>query len=113
MPLTDIEWTTCWMAMRYAKGRSSIASIMLAGDIVKEYWSRFTDLQRSMLAKEDDNHVHPAWKKFFAALNPETVTIQGKEIRIFKANGRAYPFEEYLKNPHMEVYFDDSYCSDE
>lgn len=79
-PLTDIEWDTCWMAIRYACGRKTIASAMLPRDLIDAYYDRWTDGQKEMIAKDlrthlefhecfgDKNIDHPEWMRFLNLL---------------------------------------------
>lgn len=43
--LSNIEWTTCWMSIRYALGRRSAASASLPVDLLAAYYDRWTSDQ--------------------------------------------------------------------
>lgn len=90
-PLTDIEWDTCWMAIRYACGRKTIASAMLPRDLIDAYYHRWTDSQKQLIAKDlrsyletheyfgSKNIDHPEWMHFLMLLenkNEESWTEQ-------------------------------------
>lgn len=79
-PLSSIEWDTCWMAIRYACGRQTIASAMLPRDLIDAYYDRWTDGQKQMIAKDLRNYLetheyfgsknidHPEWMRFLHIL---------------------------------------------
>lgn len=119
-PLSDIEWTTCWMAIRYALGGQTIATGMLPAEIIRAYYKRFTPLQIEKLVRELNNYKqtwgtfghkdidNPHWQKFLSALNKaeheEVELINGDKCTIFKVNGRMYPLHLYISNPFQEYY---------
>lgn len=119
-PLSEIEWTTCWMAIRYACPRQTIASATLPSDLIKAYWNRWTVGQKKMIAQDlkrfletessfgNKNIDEPIWNKFLSACdidNHETVElIDGTSCVVFEANDRYYPLDEYVKKPHAEIY---------
>lgn len=123
-PLTDIEWTTLWMAMRYAMGRETIAASTLPGEIAQVYYHRLTEQQRRQLVEEIDRHEEeyaryhgessrvfgdpvidaPHWRRFRAALDTERhqvlslPSIEGS-ITAFECDGDFYSLHLYLRNP--------------
>lgn len=115
--LSDIEWTTCWMAIRYATGRRSISASMLPMDLVQAYWHRWTDLQKKQIVEDlqkefeglgDEAFGDYSWLKFWKALDETrhivVETLDGKTHAVFEINGRLYPISEYISNPHQEIY---------
>lgn len=119
--LTDLEWTTCWMAIRYAMNRQTIAASTLPEDIIKAYYHKFTDGQKEIILRDleenDENEDgfgdpkvdRPTWLKFWGALNKdvhyEVDLIDGtKGVVVFEVNGRLYPLEQYIGAPHAEIY---------
>lgn len=83
-PLSEVEWDTCWMAVRYAMGRMTIASATLPRQLLRAYHERFSDNQKSLLVKDLreylDSHEcfgmreidHPEWAKFMLTLDEST-----------------------------------------
>jgi hypothetical protein len=130
--LTDLEWDTCWMAIRYAMNRQTIASSTLPHQLIESYYNRWTDSQKRMIAKDlsdnesdvlrwsDGKHKafghstidRPQWLKFWSACDIDNhVNIElpnGQTVAAFKANDRIYPLKEYIENPHREIYVLDS-----
>lgn len=114
-PLTDIEWDTCWMAIRYAMGRMTISSATLPRDLCAAYFDRWSDNQKKAIVRDlrqhlqdvarwngessaffgDKNIDHPEWMKFLLTLDSachcRVVDDEGKEHIAIKFNGRYYP----------------------
>lgn len=129
-PLSNVEWDTCWMAVRYAIGRQSIACTMLPRDLIKEYWYRWSIHQKQMLVKEveryeeeskrlydksysswvENNIDRPVWIKFMNALDEHNHKMaklkDGTEYRVFFVGEITYTLDDYIKNPYSEVYID-------
>lgn len=123
--LTDIEWTTCWMAIRYAMNRQSIASATLPADLVKEYWYRWSDYQKEMIVNDlksnyednsfgrkpfgNENIDKPNWMKFWKACDTKNhftaIGIDDISYTVFETNGRIYPLKSYINEPHNEIFF--------
>ena len=124
-PLTDCEWTTCWMAYRYSMNSQTIATSTLPGLLITTYWHRWSDNQKRMIARDlksnekeysdrnkkafgDETIDRPTWLKFMAACdidNHYTVRCKdGNEYVVFEANGRKYPLTKYIKNPCYEIW---------
>lgn len=129
-PLTDIEWETCWMAIRYAMNRQTIASSLLPYMLIQAYWTRWTDDQKRTIYRDlksnEDYYTslksagesafgnkdidRPIWLKFMEACNIDNHWWYGYEDRqvlVFQANNRLYPLEEYIKNPANEIFIDE------
>ncbi len=120
IPITDHEWLLIWGSLRYFCGRMSIQSACYPAMLVEHYYARMDDGQRIDLAKEIQRVLdeaggighrdidEPIWERLKGALNVSlhrTVTlIDGSECRIFEANGRIYPLDEYLAEPWVEMY---------
>jgi len=118
--LTEIEWTTCWMSIRYAMNRQTISSYMLPSDLIVAYWNRWTDFQKEQIALDlskeqnsfgDSQIDKTSWSKFWKACdtkNHKIVKLIDKtECIIFEANGRKYPLNEYIKSPYKEIFIED------
>jgi hypothetical protein len=54
--LSDFEHTLLWMAVRYAVGRSSIASAMLPGDIIRNWGDLLTERDRKLMFRDIVEH---------------------------------------------------------
>lgn len=118
--LTDLQWDTCWMAIRYAMGRRSISSATLPKQIVQEYYNKIGEGRKSLIARDlqqfldeggkfgDPGIDDVIWFKFLAAMkfrdHKEITTIDGSKVMVFEANGRVYPLEQYVKNPWIECF---------
>jgi hypothetical protein len=126
--LTDVEYTTCWMAIRYAMNRKTIASATLPEMLVKAFFNRLTEGQKAQIVKElakneeeclewsngksgGFGHIdidRPHWMKFWKALESETHWIallsDNIQVRVFEANGKVYPLDKYVTSPHQEIY---------
>lgn len=111
-PLSEIEWDTCWMAIRYARGRKTISSAMLPREILNAYYLRFTDNQKSMLYRDlkqyKDDHENfgstideVEWTKFMLTLNPSChYYVRGKigsqePFEVFEYEDKLIPIDWY------------------
>lgn len=114
-PLSEIEWTTCWMAIRYAMSRCSAASASLPGELLAAYFYRWTDAQKRAIVRDLRNHLddvkcwndtdeayfgdknidHPIWMRFLLTLDRAAhveVTLEsGRKVEAFEYEGRFYP----------------------
>lgn len=114
--LNDIEWTTLWMAVRYAISRSTIACESLPMQIIEYYYHRLTAAQKKSIIREFNLYQNDScaeiksinWKKLVAALDENShlkVILKDLSTHVcFRVNERLYPLDEYLKNPYLEVY---------
>lgn len=71
--LSEIEWDTCWMAIRYAMNRQTASSASLPSQLIKAYGDRWTDLQKELILRDLKLHLidneyfgnkevdHPKW----------------------------------------------------
>lgn len=113
-PLSDIEWTTCWMAIRYAMDRRSAASASLPGELLAAYFYRWSDAQKRAIVRDLRNHLedvkrwnnadeayfgdknidHPIWLRFLLTLDQSAhveVTLgSGLKVEAFEYEGRFY-----------------------
>lgn len=111
-PLTNIEWDTCWMAIRYAMGRKSISSAMLPRDLLSAYFDRWTLEQRSLILRDlkeyyethkvfgDYSIDHDEWMKFMLTLDVEThyevLPTTGEDpFKVFDYLGKMIPLSWY------------------
>jgi hypothetical protein len=114
-PLSEIEWTTCWMAIRYAMGGRSAASASLPGELLAAYFNRWTAAQKRAIVRDlrqhleniklwndtdeayfgDKNFDHPIWMRFLLTLDRSAhveVTLEsGRKVEAFEYEGRFYP----------------------
>lgn len=126
-PLTRIEWDTCWMAIRYAMGRKTIASATLPRELCQAYFYRWSDNQKTMIVRDLRQHLqdtarwngdstayfgqknidHPEWMRFLLCLEEKShITIkdnEGNTHKAFKFNGKIYPLDWWKHN--TETYF--------
>lgn len=126
-PLTDIEWDTCWMAIRYAMGRMTIASATLPRELCQAYFYRWSENQKTMIVRDLRQHLqdvarwngdssahfgnknidHPEWMRFLLCLEEKShITIKdtvGNTHKAFKFNGKLYPLDWWKHN--IETYF--------
>lgn len=121
-PLSTIEWDTLWMAVRYAMNGSTISTASLPDEILKAYYYRLSEQEKSMLVKLlKDNIIEmkrlgyeafghqeidaPKWYKLLGALDTENhfymVEKANKENKFicFEANGDIIPLERALTSP--------------
>lgn len=119
-PLSHLEWTTCWMAVRYAMGRQTIAAAMLPGEIIKEYYHRFSNIQKEMLIKELKRYVEENkhfgnlkidnihWLKFLSCLDISAhfnvLLKDDTTLLCFETLGVIYPLSEYFERPYNTFY---------
>jgi len=119
--LTDLEWTMCWMAVRYAAQRRTGVCMGLPADLIRAYYHRFTPWQKQMLVDDLRKMVRPnavqpretindkpEWLKFLAALEPdkhyEVTDTANERYTVFEVNGRVYPLHRYLEEPGKEIF---------
>ncbi len=120
--LTEIEWTTLWMSIRYACHRQTIASATLPADIINAYWDRLCDERKQFISNDLKRELdqwgdsafgspsidRPIWLKFMSAMDLSShytvKLIDGTECIVFEANDRIYPLKEYIESPHREIY---------
>lgn len=118
--LTDFEWTTCWMAIRYAMNRQTITSATLPEQIIKNYYHLFTEQQKQSIIRDlkenfeeygkfgNETIDNPKWLKFWYSLDEskqfKVTDIEDKEHIVFQINDTIYPLDQYLKKPHSEIY---------
>lgn len=118
-PLNSVEWTTCWMAIRYAMNRHSIASISLPHELVKAYGERWSEVEKEMLSNEIKKDLHVVseedgfwsdsrtWLKFASYLDIKShykvKGIDNAVYDVFDAGDRVYPVSEYVNNPYHEI----------
>ena len=126
--LTEIEWETCIMAIRYAMNRQTISSAMLPSQLVEAYWERWSDDQKQFIADDLQRKIdtqealglksfgNPGidrihWMRFMSACNLKNhcnvTDIEGHTHKCFKANDKIYPLEEYVKKPYREIWLPD------
>jgi hypothetical protein len=123
-PLSDIEQTTLWMAIRYSMNGQTISTATLPEMIIKEYYHRLSKHDKKTIVRdlEENEKRHdgeykafghptidrPTWLKFWKALDDsshyDVELIDNSKCIVFEANDRIYPLESYLKNPHEETY---------
>ena len=119
-PLSDFEWTLCWMAIRYAMGRRTIASAMLPSTIIREYYHRFSELQKKKISRDlldylsdrehfgDKNIDDTHWKRFLGILNTDghykVDLIDGSEITVFKVDDVIYSLDKSIDSPFHNWY---------
>lgn len=108
-PLSDIEWSTCWMSIRYAMNRRTIDSVTLPIHLLQAYYDRWNDAQKRLIIQDlkqnfhdykkfgDENIDHPVWMKFWYTLDKTKhlclSLIDGSEIVGFKWNDKYYPLD--------------------
>ena len=126
--LSDIEWDTCWMAIRYAMGRQTISSATLPKELCQAYFYRWTDGQKAAIVRDlrqhlqdkarwngestahfgDKNIDHPEWMKFLLCLDEKEHCIikmaTGGEYEGFKFNDKYYPCDWWRH--HHATYFE-------
>ncbi|NLD49278.1 MAG: hypothetical protein GX660_19120 [Clostridiaceae bacterium] len=126
--LTDVEWTTCWMAVRYAMRRSSIAAATLPAILISAYWHRWTDVQKKMLAKdigqaiaEQEEYfpelpIDKPWYKLQKLCDIENYKIittkDGTKHVVFEINNAYYPVNEYVNNSWHNVQIVSEYIAE-
>lgn len=109
-PLSSVEWDTCWMAIRYAMNRQTIASATLPRVLLREYYDRWSGGQKKTIfsdlrdnyddygcfgSKYIDNHE---WMRFMLTLDPKAhciVTASDGEntetVECIEFEGKYYP----------------------
>ena len=120
--LTEIEWDTCWMAIRYAMNRQTIASATLPEMLMKQYYHRWSDNQKDMILRDlksnfkeygedsfgNKNIDQPIWLKFMNCLDKtkhfKVLLIDDTEATLFESNEVYYPLDKYISNPSQNFY---------
>lgn len=125
-PLSEIEWTTLWMAIRYAMNRQTIASATLPEDVIKAYYHRLSEGQRKSIVRDladneemfsrMDGHSafgsptidRPHWLRFWYALDDnrhyQVKLTNGEEITVFDLEGEIIPLQKYIEEPHRNWF---------
>ena len=117
-PLSEDEWDTCWMAIRYAMNRMTISSASLPNELLSAYYSRWTPRQKEMIVRElrdnlenlkswneseeayfgDKNIDHPNWMRFLLTLDESTHKIltlkRRKKVEAIEFEGVYYPVSD-------------------
>lgn len=115
-PLTSVEWDTCWMAIRYAMNRQTIASASLPRKLLSAYYDRWSDGQKEIIARDlrehyddfgcfgDEKVDHPEWMRFMLTLDPKahyTVTSTHEKktetVECIEYGGKYYPISGVQK----------------
>lgn len=122
LPLTDIEWTTCWMALRYAVNRQTIAASMLPTQVVRAYYNRMTYLQKHQIVEDlkrqnqmwgdkafgDPKIDKNTWLKFWKAMQTDShrniYLKDGSVHKSFCFNGTWFPLKQYIASPFIDTY---------
>jgi hypothetical protein len=119
VPLSEIEWTLIWMAIRYAMDRETIASATLPEMIIRAYYRRLSDGEKESTCRDLKEHFEQKgkfgnpdidtrhWMKFWKCLETSShVNIKGAdtEITCFQVGERYYPLSEYIRYPNFEIY---------
>lgn len=105
--LSSVEWVTCWMAIRYAMNRQTIASASLPRELLSAYYDRWSDGQKEIIARGLREHYddfgcfgdkkvdHPEWMRFLLTLDEHThkivTTTNDQNIECIEFEGRYYP----------------------
>jgi len=120
-PLSDVEWDTCWMAMRYAMNRQTIASASLPDQLIKAYFHRWSKPQKASIVRElkqnldDFEHAFgnpqidkPVWIKFMNALDESThykvILIDDTTCTAFEVGEKVHSLEKYIEQPYHNWY---------
>jgi hypothetical protein len=132
MALTNYQETLLFMACRYAIGRKSIASCVLPDDIVNNDVPNMSDVQKEKLSEDikrevnynihyklktgdhtSNEYLYP-WSKLGSYLDLKNrfkiTDKKGNKYICFydKLVYRYYPVDRYEKDPHMEIYVDET-----
>ncbi len=118
--LTDFESTMLWSSTRYFLGRQTIASACFPADVIENWHHRLDKTDKELIVRDIKEHFErngsigrreidqPHWLKFAAALDEDAHEdinlIDGSTCRVFRANGKVYPLEQYLYYPSSETY---------
>lgn len=117
-PLSEVEWDTCWMAIRYAMNRRSAASASLPTELLEAYYFRWTARQKEMIVRDlrdnleslkswnesdkayfgDKKIDHPNWMRFLLTLDESTHKIltlkRRKKVEAIEFEGVYYPVSD-------------------
>ncbi len=118
--LSDFESIMLWSAARYFLGRQTIASACFPADVIENWHHRLHKTDKELLVRDITEHFErhgsighreidqPHWLKFASALDEdahEDINLtDGSTCRVFRANGKVYPLEYYLRSPSIEIY---------
>lgn len=108
--LSSVEWDTCWMAIRYAMNRETIASASLPRELLRAYYDRWSDVQKRTIADNLRDHYedfgcfgnknidHPDWMRFMLTLAQKghymVTASDGKTtetVECIEYDGKYYP----------------------
>lgn len=117
-PLSNIEWETCWMAVRYAMNKRTINTSSLPIELLRNYYDRWSNPQRRLIVEDlkrnfddykkfgDENVDNPVWMKFWYTLDKtkhySLALSDGSEIVGFEWNDNYYPLDWF--NEDVEAY---------
>lgn len=121
-PLSDLEQTLLWMAIRYAMNRQSIASATLPTDIISKWYPRLSEINKQQIVMDlkdnlkdfegrafgDPNIDRPTWIKFMNALDEDchikVKLIDDTEEIVFPYEDDYMPLRKYIENPYIHTF---------
>lgn len=113
--LSAAEWTTCWMAVRYAVGGQSISTSLLPFELLSAYWRRWSVGEKARLLSILNDHLesvrrltgksevyfgspmfdHKQWELFRRTLDSgqhvEVSLTSGEVLTCVEYDGNYYP----------------------
>ncbi len=118
-PLSSFERLLMWFSIRYAIGRTSIASQCLPYDLIEHYYPRISQEDRDALSKDIERELETlttlynakesdleVWRIFAHALGSKyhhnILATDGKNYLCFKFNNEFYPLQRYLEHPSIK-----------
>lgn len=117
-PLSEVEWDTCWMAIKYAMNGRNVSTASLPKELLRAYYNRWEagekqkivrilrdnldDLKRAYGEDKayfgDKNIDHPNWMRFLLTLDENTHKIltlkRRKKVECIEFEGVYYPVSD-------------------
>lgn len=117
-PLSEVEWDTCWMAIKYAMNGRNISTASLPKELLRAYYYRWSAGEQRQIVRTlrdnldelkriygtdkayfgDKNIDHPDWMRFLLTLDESTHKIltlkRRKKVEAIEFEGVYYPVSD-------------------
>lgn len=117
-PLSEVEWDTCWMAIKYAMNGRNISTASLPNELLSAYYYRWSAGEKRQIVRTlydnldelkriygpdkayfgDKNIDHPNWMRFLLTLDESTHKIltlkRRKKVECIEFEGVYYPVSD-------------------
>lgn len=117
-PLSEVEWDTCWMAIKYAMNGRNISTASLPKELLRAYYHRWSGGEKGQIVRTlrdnldelkriygidkayfgDKNIDHHDWMRFLLTLDESTHKIltlkRRKKVECIEFEGVYYPVSD-------------------